>query len=169
MYCQHALLFDFYLFHGSDKDMWDKICQHWWKMRKTLFGLQQKLILPNSWASTASSKMISRFVGKKLWYSHRSSETHKENHTISAAARQNQKITCAPSETQISLCIQSVWSVSSLCAHWVANDPRFLRADSEDSDQIERMPRLSRVFAGRKCYLVGFVVRRLILYHDDHR
>ena len=32
----------------------------------------------------------------------------------------------------ISLGIRPVWSVSSLCAQWVAKDPRFLNADSED-------------------------------------
>ena len=35
-------------------------------------------------------------------------------------------------KTQISLGIQPVWSESSLCAQWVAKDPRFLHADSED-------------------------------------
>ena len=28
------------------------------------------------------------------------------------------------------------------CSQWVAKDPRFLHADSEDSDQTGRMPRL---------------------------
>ena len=28
-----------------------------------------------------------------------------------------------------------VWSESSVCTHWVAKDPNFLHADSEDSDQ----------------------------------
>ena len=37
---------------------------------------------------------------------------------------------------------------SLLCAQWVAKDPMFLHADSEDSDQTGRMPRLIRVFAG---------------------
>ena len=45
-----------------------------------------------------------------------------------------------PSKTQISLGIRPVWSESSLCAHWVAKDPWFLHADSEDSDQTGRMP-----------------------------
>ena len=31
---------------------------------------------------------------------------------------------------------------SSLCAQWVAKDSSFLHADSEDSDQFGRMPRL---------------------------
>ena len=64
-------------------------------------------------------------------------------------------------KTQISLCIRPVWSESLLCVQWVANDPNFLHADSEDSDQTGRMPRLIWVFAGRTCHLVGFVMRRL--------
>ena len=32
-----------------------------------------------------------------------------------------------------------VWSESSLCAKWVAKDPSFLQADSEDTDQTGRM------------------------------
>ena len=40
-----------------------------------------------------------------------------------------------PVKTQISLGIRPVWSESSLCAQWVAKDPSFLHADSEDSDQ----------------------------------
>ena len=40
-----------------------------------------------------------------------------------------------PAKTQI-------LSESSLCAQSVAKDPNFLHADSEDSDQTGRMPRL---------------------------
>ena len=40
-----------------------------------------------------------------------------------------------PAKTQISLGIRPVWSESSLCTQWVAKDPSFLYADSEDSDQ----------------------------------
>ena len=67
-----------------------------------------------------------------------------------------------PAKTQISLGIRPVWSESSLCAQWVAKDPSFLHADSEDSDQTRRMPRLIRVFAGRTCHFVCFVTRWLI-------
>ena len=44
--------------------------------------------------------------------------------------------------------LRSAWASaqsdqSSLCAQWVAKDPRFLHADSEDSDQTTgRMPRV---------------------------
>ena len=44
---------------------------------------------------------------------------------IWAASWQNQQNDCAPSE-------DSVWSEFSLCAQWVAQDPRFRHADSED-------------------------------------
>ena len=60
------------------------------------------------------------------------------------------KMTVRPAKTQISLDIRPVWSESSLCAQWLAKDPSFLHADSEDSDQTGRMPRLIWVFAWRK-------------------
>ena len=59
-----------------------------------------------------------------------------------------------PAKTQISLGIRPVWSESSLCAQWVAKDPSLLHADSEDSDQTGRMPRLIWVFAGRTLTLL---------------
>ena len=71
------------------------------------------------------------------------------------------KMACVPTKTKISLSICPVWSASLLCAQWVAKDPSFLHADSEDSDQTGRMPRLIRVFAGRTDHFVGFVMRQL--------
>ena len=47
-----------------------------------------------------------------------------------------------PAKTQINLGIRPVWSESLLCALWVAKDPSFLHADSEDSNQTGRMLRL---------------------------
>ena len=47
-----------------------------------------------------------------------------------------------PAKTQINLGMRPVWSESSLCAQWVAKDPRFLHVDNEDSDQTGWMPRL---------------------------
>ena len=38
--------------------------------------------------------------------------------------------------------VRPVWSESSLCAQWVAKDPSFLHADSEDTDQTGRMPKM---------------------------
>ena len=49
-----------------------------------------------------------------------------------------------PAKTQISLRIRPVWSESSLCAQWVAKDPSFLHADSEDwSDWADAQADLS--------------------------
>ena len=77
-------------------------------------------------------------------------------------------MTVRPAKTQISLGIRPVWSESSLCAQWVAKDPSFRHADSEDSDQTGRMPTLIWVFAGRTCHFVGFVTRRpIFLYAMD--
>ena len=42
------------------------------------------------------------------------------------------KVAVRPAKTQVSLGIRPVWSESSLCAQWVAKDPSFLYADSED-------------------------------------
>ena len=64
-----------------------------------------------------------------------------------------------PAKTQISLGICPVWSKTSLCAQWVAKNPSFLHADSQDSDQTGWMPRLIWVFAGRTFHFVGFVMR----------
>ena len=64
-------------------------------------------------------------------------------------------------KTQISLDICPVWSESSLFTQSVAKDPSILHVDSEDSDQTGWMPRLIRVFAGRKDHFVGFVMSRL--------
>ena len=70
-------------------------------------------------------------------------------------------------KNRISLGIRPVWSESSLCTQWVAKETSFFRADSEDSDQTGRMPRLIWVFAGRLIWVfagrtnhfVGFVMR----------
>ena len=55
--------------------------------------------------------------------------------------------------------IRPVWSESSLCAQWVAKGPSFLHADSEDSEQTGRMPRLIWVFAGRILTLMVLLCR----------
>ena len=70
------------------------------------------------------------------------------------------KMSVRLAKTQIS----PVWSESSLCAQWVAKDPSFLHADSEDSDQTGRMPRLIWVFAGHTCHFGDFVMRWLMSY-----
>ena len=80
-----------------------------------------------------------------------------------AASWQNQQNDCAQWSLRSAWIVsfRPVWSESSLCAQWVAKDPRFHQADSEDSDQTGRMPRLIWVFTGCTGHLVGFVMRRL--------
>ena len=72
------------------------------------------------------------------------------------------KMACAPSEDSDQPGIHPVLSESSLCTQWVAKDPGFLHADSEDSDQTRWMPRLIWVLSGHTCHFVGFVTWRLI-------
>ena len=75
------------------------------------------------------------------------------------------RMSVCPAKTQISLGIRPVWSESSLCAQWVTKYPMLLHADSEDSNQTWRTPRLIWVFAGRTCHFVGFVMAQLIWLH----
>ena len=71
------------------------------------------------------------------------------------------KMIVRPAKTQISLGIRPVWSESSLCAQWVAKDPVFLHADSEDwSDWADAQADLSLRWA--HTHFVGFVMLRLI-------
>ena len=72
------------------------------------------------------------------------------------------KVTVRPAKTQISLGIRPVWSESTLYAQWVAKDPRFIHADSEDwSDWADAQADLSLRCA--HTHFVGFVMSRLIL------
>ena len=73
-----------------------------------------------------------------------------------------------PAKSQISMGIRPVWSEPSLYALWIAKDPGFLYADSEDSDQTGRMPRLLRVFSGHTGHFVVFVMQWFgsIFYND---
>ena len=65
-----------------------------------------------------------------------------------------------PAKTQISLGIRPVWSEFSMCAPWVAKDPSFLHADSEDwSDWADAQADLSHRLA--HSHFVGFIMRRL--------
>ena len=103
-----------------------------------------------------------------------------------ATTWQNQQNVCVcPAKSQISLGIRPVRSESSLCVHWVAMTPRFLHADSEDSDHIGRIQvdiilienaRLSRTSLWRymyapKCYVscghTIFITSRYPLNNSD--
>ena len=48
------------------------------------------------------------------------------------------------------------------CVLWVAKDPSFLHADSEDSDQTGRMIRADLSLRWAHSHFVGFVMRWLI-------
>ena len=54
------------------------------------------------------------------------------------------------------------------CAQWVAKGPRFLHADSEDSDQTGRMPRLIWVFAGHTATLFVLSCRGSCFDNSGH-
>ena len=69
-----------------------------------------------------------------------------------ATTWQNQQNECVPSED-----IRPVWSESSLCIQWVAKDPSFLHAYSEDcSDWTDAQADLSLRWA--HTHFVGFVM-----------
>ena len=73
-----------------------------------------------------------------------------------------------PAKIQISLGIRPVWSESSLCAQWVAQDPRFLHANSEDFDQTGQMPRLISVFTERTCPFCWFCHKAAHVSFPEH-
>ena len=66
-----------------------------------------------------------------------------------------------PAKTQISLGIRPVWPEPSLCAQWVAKDPRFLHAGSEVSYQTRRMPGAHVILQVLYCWgSYEFVIRQ---------
>ena len=132
----------FRVFPTFGNDMYKMWCQH----KRGSLPLQTKLWLEISQEMT---KVNMKYL--------------KMERIIEPPHDKTNKMTVCPAKTQISLGICPVWSESSLCTQWVAKDPSFLYADSKDSDQTGRMPRLIWVFAGRKCHFVGFVMRRLNL------
>ena len=103
----------------------------------------QRTILPRhsiKWFSKSSKSKkpphFFRYFGdfpKKKKHSHfqEFAKTNEPRHD------KTNKMSVRPAKTQISLGIRLVWSESSLCAQWVAKDPGFLHADSEDSAQAD--------------------------------
>ena len=67
-------------------------------------------------------------------------------------------MTYASSEDFLSAWVSTKSDPSSLCAFWVAKDPKLLPADSEDSDQTGQMPRLIGVITGCTGHFVAFVM-----------
>ena len=70
------------------------------------------------------------------------------------------KMSVRPAKTQISLGIRPVWSESSLSVQWIAKDPRFLHADSEDWSHWANAQADLRLRWAHSLF-VGFVVSRL--------
>ena len=60
-----------------------------------------------------------------------------------------------PGKTQISLRIRAVCSGSLQGTPWVAQDPKRIQVDRENSEQTARIREMISVFAGRKYNLVG--------------
>ena len=95
------------------------------------------------------------------WINHTNEIVYLNPH-LSCLMTKPTKGSVCPAKTQISLGICPVWSESSQCAQWVAEDPIFLHADSEDSDQTGWMPKLIGVFTVCTGYCDSFVMRWLI-------
>ena len=81
-----------------------------------------------------------------------------------------------PAKTQISLGVHPVWSESLQCVQWVAEDPVFLHADSEDLVQTGQRPRLIRVFsdeAAEMCISLRMHIQRWgtkqLPYNENHK
>ena len=94
------------------------------------------------------------YGGWKVTYSHEMAHFISLPLSFEPRHDKTNKMSVCPAKTQISLGIRPVWSESSLCAQWVAKDPSFLHADSEDSDQTGQMSRLIWVLAGRTTTLL---------------
>ena len=130
---------------------------------------EQSQDLSLHWAHSHSVGFVMRRL-KSIWLLQLYRKLTNYVRTINwATTWQNQQNECAPSEDSdqpghppslitvfavVSLGIHPVWSESSLCAQWVAEDPSFLHADSKVSDQTERMLRLIWVFAGHTLILL---------------
>ena len=121
---------------------------------KTLNAISSLSDLVIWYCSGSTLKIFSVKLTKiKMTINHQTSVFYLQL-TLERRHDKNNKVTVRPAKTQISLGIRPVWSESSLCAQCVGKDPSFLHADSEDSDQTGRMPRLIWVLAGRTVTLL---------------
>ena len=92
------------------------------------------------WSTERMIKVSLLFVLDSRWTCLGNDQERMELHsTYEPPHDKTNKLTVRPAKTQNSLGIRPVWSESSLCAKWVAKDPSFLHADSEDSDPTGRM------------------------------
>ena len=128
---------------SSPVSLWLRWAKNHLHINKTEQNMVEKHKISSNLLQTNAYKMRSKDFGN--WFTNKKFEPPRDK---------TNKMTVCPAKTQISLGIRPVWSESSLCTQWVAKDQSFLHADSEDSDQTGRMPRLIWVFAGRTTTLL---------------
>ena len=117
-----------------------------WHYRQSLFSFMFLNIFPNLW--------LGILVYLILYF-------NINDFYIWAASWQNQRSDCAPSENSDQPGHPPSLIRVFACAQWVAKDPMFLHADSEDwSDWADVQADLSLRWA--HSHFVGFVTRRLI-------
>ena len=127
--------------------------EFWLKQYRDMAYVWRSGLMPSSLITDISSWMLL----KSPW----------ENRLKDKLSHNMNKMSVRPAKTQISLGIHPVWSESSLCTQWVAKDPMFLHADSEDSDQTGQTPRLIWVFAGRTLTLLVLSCRSSFHNNED--
>ena len=137
----------FYTYFHKIRKSLNHFTEGCWRVFKTL-----QLYWSRKWDKSRYTcrKLNSWEVIKRIWASITTRLSCTLNSFIWAATWQNQQRDCEPSEDSD---LPSLIRVIA-CAQWVAKDPSFLHADSEDSDQTGRMPRLIWVFAGRTLTLL---------------
>ena len=103
---------------------------------------------------------------RKIWLSRKIAVIIQKCEQCEPPHDKTNKMTVRPGKTQISLGIHPVWSESSLCAQWIAKDPSFLHADSEDwSDWADAQADLSLRWG--HSHFVGFVMSRLMWVYQS--
>ena len=118
------------------------ILRVYWEYPQHMFVWRNKQIIPYHQTPTLSVP-VKMHTAKPMWFffqfyqiwhfavfSERGSCICK----LSRLMTKPTKWQVCPAKTQISLGIRPVWSESLLCAQWVAKDPSFIHADSEDSN-----------------------------------
>ena len=136
--------------------VWKKKPRLIWSNDSGIYRLYSKDPYQTVWLRRLSCISIVYIFPKRQFFTRRCTNKFESGYNICYY------IACAPSEDSD----RSAHPRSLISLHralWVANNPKWLRADSEDSDQSARMRRLIWVFAGRTCYLVANAVSRLII------
>ena len=116
-----------------------------WKIHISHFRIITVRYISSGWCPTATLHAIplswltfpdNWFLSLFRWFLLKQTENICHYSPFKQPHDKTNKMTMCPANTQISLGIRPVWSKSLLCTQWVAKDPSFLHADSEDSDQL---------------------------------